>query len=84
MYQMTLTSIQYTKFRSRPNTQPLGHVADTLCYVFIYFWLKSRKIAFKLFFFKYNVVISFSASKNIQIDISYMFLCSLFEKVMVK
>ena len=38
---MALPSTQYPKFRSRPSTQPLGHVADILCYVFIFFWLKS-------------------------------------------
>ena len=28
---MTLTSTQYPKFRSRPSTQPPGHVEDILC-----------------------------------------------------
>ena len=46
---LALPSTQYSKFWSRPSTQPLGHVADNLCYVFILFWLKLKKIKFKLF-----------------------------------
>ena len=30
MYQMALSSTQYPKFRSRPSTQPLEHVADKI------------------------------------------------------
>ena len=52
MYQMALPSTQYPKFRSRPSTQPLGHVADILYYVFIFLLLKSGKIEFKLFISK--------------------------------
>ena len=49
MYQMTLPSTQYPKFRSRPSTQPLGRVADILYYVFKFCWLRLRKIELKLF-----------------------------------
>ena len=49
---LALPSTQYPKFRSRPSTQPLGHVADNLCYVFIFCWLKLNKIKFKLFISK--------------------------------
>ena len=75
MYQMTLPSTQYPKFRSRPSTQPLGRVADILCYVFKFCWLKS---SLNCLFLKYNSVISFLALKTIQIDVLYSFLCSLF------
>ena len=44
-------------------------------------WLKSRKIELYCLFLKYNSVISFVALKNIQIDILYSFLCSLFKKL---
>ena len=76
MYQMALPSTQYPKVRSRPSTQPLVHVADILYYVFIFLLLKS---SLNCLFLKYNRVISFLALKTIQIDISDMFLCSLFQ-----
>ena len=75
VYQLALPSTQYPEFRSRPST-PLGHVADNLCYVFIFCRLKLKKNKFKL-----NGVISFRVLKTIQIDIVYMFLCSLFQKL---
>ena len=81
MYQMALPSTQYPKFRSRPSTQPLGHVADILRYDFIFCWLKSKKSSLNCLFIKYNGVISFLTLKTIQIDILYMFFCSLFQKL---
>ena len=75
-------STQYPKFRSRPSTQPLGHAADIPCNAFIFCWLKSRKrMSLNCLFLKYNCVISLLALKTIQIDILYMFLCSLFKKL---
>ena len=43
--------------------------------------VKIKKIKFKLFILKYNGVISFLVLKTIQIDVLYMFLCSLFQKL---
>ena len=67
---MALLITQYSKFRSRPSTQPLGHVADILCYVLKFCWLKLR---LNCLFLNYNSVISFLALKTIQIDILYSF-----------
>ena len=64
MYQMALTSTQYPKVRSRPSTQPLGHVAYILYYVFIFLLLKSRKIEFKLFISKIYSCYQFPRLKN--------------------
>ena len=50
--ELALPSTHYPKFRSRPSTQPLGHVADNLCYVVIFCWLKSKKIKFTFFISK--------------------------------
>ena len=76
--ELALPSPKYPKFRSRPSTQPLGHGADNLCYIFIFSWLKSTKTSLNCLFLKYNGIISFLVLKTIQIDILYMFVCSLF------
>ena len=79
--ELELPSTQYPKFRSRPRTQPLGHVGDNLGYAMFSYLLVKIKIKFKLFILKCNGVISFLVLKTIQIDVLYMFLCSLFQKL---
>ena len=77
MYQMELPSTQSPKFRSRPSTQPLRHVADIYGFIFLVEIEKNLNCLF----LKYNGVISFLALKTIQIDILFMFLCSLLHKL---
>ena len=80
MYQVALPSTHYPKFRSRSSTQPLGHVAYIVCYVFYILLVKiEKKSSLNCLFSKYKGVISFPALKTIEIDILYMFLCSLFQ-----
>ena len=64
MNKMALPSTQYPKFHSRSNTQPLGHAADIVCYVFIFFMVNIKKIESKLFISKIQRCYQFSRLQN--------------------